>query len=102
MTSEQPDDNGRRTQMWLDSLDDDEHTEAKRIIDMPGGNMATAYVAIDAQRSRHDIYERQDIHEEKHDKQASSNARLSLFGSVGGGGSVVGVLELLRFLGVLG
>ena len=36
-----------RTRSWLDTLTDEEHVIATRILMMPGGSMATAYIGVE-------------------------------------------------------
>ena len=36
-----------RTRSWLDTLTHDEHVIASRILMMPGGSMATAYIGVE-------------------------------------------------------
>lgn len=41
-----------RTQSWLDTLKNGELAAAKRVLAMPGGNMATAFLAVEMYRLR--------------------------------------------------
>ena len=46
--------NGYRTQSFLDTLTSDEANEASRVLAMPGGSMAVAYVAVMVMRMKHE------------------------------------------------